>query len=91
MRWTGYLEGASYVFLLAVAMPLKYALGIPEAVRFGGMAHGLLFMAYVALVVRTARRERWASVKVAAGIVAAFVPFGPFVLDEALRDGDPWR
>ena len=29
LRFTGMLEGASFLFLLGVAMPLKYAAGLP--------------------------------------------------------------
>lgn len=28
----GYLEGTSFLLLLGIAMPLKYMMGIPEAV-----------------------------------------------------------
>ena len=38
----GYLEGTSFLLLLGIAMPLKYMLGIPETVKYIGMAHGAL-------------------------------------------------
>ena len=56
-RWVGrdlravaLLEGASYLLLLGVAMPLKYLAGMPGAVRAVGSAHGGLFLLYVAAV-----------------------------------------
>ncbi|MCH2042016.1 MAG: DUF3817 domain-containing protein [Saccharospirillaceae bacterium] len=37
----GFLEGMSFLLLLGVAMPLKYMMGVNEAVRFAGSAHGI--------------------------------------------------
>ena len=46
-RWVSLIEGVSYLVLVAIAMPLKYAAGMPGAVRVVGMAHGVLFVAFV--------------------------------------------
>lgn len=90
LRWTGYLEALSYVLLVGLAMPLKYAFDSPHAVRWIGMAHGLLFVAYLVAVARSARAHRWPLTKIGAALVASMVPFGPFVIDESLRDPE-WR
>ena len=45
LRITAILEGWSLIILLAIAMPLKYFAGRPEAVSIIGMLHGLLFIA----------------------------------------------
>jgi len=37
-------EASSFALLLGVAMPLKYAAGLPQAVRIVGMLHGVLFL-----------------------------------------------
>ena len=50
LRVIGILEGVSYLVLLGIAMPLKYIYAIPEAVKFTGWAHGVLFMAYIPAV-----------------------------------------
>lgn len=47
----GYLEGTSFLLLLCIAMPLKYMMGIPEVVRYVGMAHGALFIAYIVILI----------------------------------------
>ena len=47
-RTVAFWEGISFLILLFVAMPLKYGLGVDMAVRVVGLAHGLLFIAYVA-------------------------------------------
>lgn len=80
----GYVEGLSFLLLLGVAMPLKYQWGIDQAVSIVGMAHGALFLGYVlllAVVTLATRLPIWA---LPAGIVAAVLPFGPFVFDRLL-------
>ena len=80
----GFLEGISFLVLLGIAMPLKYLAGRPEAVRVVGMAHGILFIAYVALVFAARRERRWPARTTAWLLAAAFLPFGPFVADARL-------
>src|SRR5262249_12017979 len=55
LRLVGYAEGVSFLLLLGVAMPLKYAAGMPEVVFWVGLAHGILFMLYVAAVAHAYR------------------------------------
>jgi integral membrane protein len=80
------LEGSSYLLLLGVAMPLKYIAGKPEMVENVGWIHGLLFIGYSLLVLHAWRTRvldlRW-SITV---MIAAVLPFGPFVLDGKLRE-----
>ena len=79
------MEGASFLVLLGIAMPLKYLAGQPMAVRVVGMLHGLLFMLYVAAVLQVSVQMRWPLRRVLAALVASVVPFGPFVFDAHLR------
>ncbi len=85
LRLFGILEGASFLLLLGVAMPLKYLAGQPEMVRVVGSAHGLLFVLFVAAVAEVSVRMRWPLRRIAAALVASMVPFGPFVFDAHLR------
>jgi integral membrane protein len=85
LRAVGLLEGASFLVLLFIAMPLKYAAGMPLAVKLVGWAHGVLFMAYLLVLGHTASALRWSLLRVGAAIIAALLPFGPFVLDARLR------
>jgi integral membrane protein len=71
-------EGWSFLILLFVAMPLKYWLGQPEAVRVVGMAHGLLFVLYILLVLQVKIELNWSFRKMLLAFIAAFVPFGTF-------------
>ena len=71
--------------LLAIAMPLKYLAGMPSAVRFVGMAHGLLFLLYVGALINAQLSARWRLNQVLGLFVASVVPLGPFVADRWLR------
>lgn len=85
LRLASLLDGVSYLVLLGIAMPLKYALGMPLAVRIVGMTHGLLFVALCGclLVVWLDRRVplKWCAIVFA----CALLPFAPFFLDRKLR------
>ena len=78
-------EGVSYLVLLGIAMPLKYAAGIPSAVRIVGMLHGVLFVAFVLLLATAAKAEAWRTRQLAIAMLAALVPFGAFWLERRLR------
>jgi len=86
LRTIALLEGVSYLLLLGVAMPLKYMAGMPQAVRVVGLAHGLLFMAFIAAVVHVAMMARWSGGRVTYALVASIIPFGTFALDKELRE-----
>jgi integral membrane protein len=85
LRTIGMLEGASFLILLGVAMPLKYAAGIDEAVSIVGMLHGVLFVLYLAAIAHAFFVRQLTFVKSLLAVGAAFVPFGPFLLDRKLR------
>lgn len=80
-RLVGVLEGLSFLILLGIAMPMKYLMGQPEAVRLVGMAHGVLFLGYVALAGVLGSEKGWPARQMAMAVVAAVVPFGTFVFD----------
>lgn len=78
-------EGISYLVLLLIAMPLKYIFGIPELVKYVGWAHGVLFVAYVALLAQVFFTERWSVLKAIVAFILSLVPFGTFYLDKQLK------
>ena len=84
-RLVAFLEGLSFLVLLFVAMPLKYLAGLPQAVRVVGMAHGVLFVAFVLLLLQVAVERGWSLRRVAAAFGASLVPFGTFWLDRSLK------
>jgi integral membrane protein len=86
LRVVAFLEGVSYLILLGIAVPLKYLAGMPQVVSAVGLAHGLLFLAFIAAVVHAAMLSRWRAGRVVYALAASVVPFGTFVLDRRLRD-----
>ncbi len=83
LRHFGWIEAASLLILLFVAMPLRYLGDIDAAVQFVGMAHGILFMIFVGWVFLAARTHQWPIEKTAGAVMASVIPFGPFVADLA--------
>lgn len=81
----GYLEGTSFLLLLGIAMPLKYMLGTPEAVKYVGMAHGALFIAYILVLIFAASKIKMPLWALPAGGLGSFLPFGPFIFDHLLK------
>lgn len=84
-RAVAFWEGLSFLLLLLVAMPLKYAWGMPQAVRVVGMAHGILFIAYLATLALAAVEHRWGPRRLVEALLASLVPGGTFWLDIQLH------
>lgn len=78
------LEGLSFLVLLGIAMPLKYIFGYPEATQAIGMAHGILFIAYVLMVFLIRKQLKWNLKITFLALTASVLPFGPFVVDRKL-------
>ncbi len=89
LRAVALVEGVSFLVLLGVAMPLKYLADMPLAVRIAGWIHGLLFIAVLYLLSRAAAERGWSWRQVAVVVIAALLPFGPFVIDRRLAQLDP--
>lgn len=81
LRLVGFLEGLSFLVLVLIAMPLKYFAGEPLAVRYVGMAHGILFLLYLLALVPVALDFRWGWQRVGLAVLASLLPAGPFVFD----------
>ncbi len=71
--------------LFGIAIPLKYLADMPMAVSVVGSVHGLLFVGLVAMFLLAVRRVPISRQLAFAGIVAAIVPGGPFVMDRWLK------
>lgn len=84
-RVVAFLEGLSYVVLLFVAMPLKYLLDMPGAVRAVGSAHGLLFVLYVLSLLETWLSVGWSFKRATIAFIACMVPFGTFWFEAQIR------
>jgi integral membrane protein len=69
-------------------MPLKYFAGIPQAVTIVGWLHGLLFIAFCIALTQAHQDAKWSAWRSATVVIAALLPFGPFVIDKKLREQD---
>lgn len=81
LRLVAFLEGLSFIVLLFIAMPLKYMADMPMMVRYVGMAHGVLFIAYLAYVYMARQEFKWSNGKTVLALVLSVVPFGTFWAD----------
>lgn len=84
LRHLAIAEGISTLILFGIAMPLKYMAGMPMAVTIVGSIHGFLFVVLVAMLLFAIRKVPISMKLAAAGIAAAVIPGGPFVLDRKL-------
>jgi len=85
LRAVGMIEAVSFLLLLGVAMPLKYFAGMPAAVKIAGWIHGLLFIIFGLCLLVAHGERRWSMRWSALVLVAALLPFGPFVIDRRLK------
>jgi integral membrane protein len=81
----GSIESISLLILLFVAMPMKYLGDDPRMVRWVGMIHGVLFIAYAAMVVKIHAEARWKMSYTFWGVLASFIPFGPAIFVKRMR------
>jgi len=72
------VEGWSYLVLLFIAMPMKYMLGIPLAVKIAGMAHGILFILFCLLLIQSWKETKWSFQESSLFFIASLIPFGTF-------------
>lgn len=81
LRLISFLEGLSFLFLLGIAMPLKYKFNNPVLIPYAGMTHGVLFIAFVVVLLVVCQRQKWSLTVFVFGLVAGFLPFMPFVFE----------
>ncbi|MDQ0859075.1 DUF3817 domain-containing protein [Bacillus sp. V2I10] len=84
-RLMGFIEGASLLILLFIAMPLKHMAGIPMAVTIVGSLHGFFFITYLLIIAYTTYKIRWSFAWVFSAVAVAFIPFGNMILDARLK------
>ena len=88
LRLCGWIEGISYLLLLGVAMPLKYMMDMPMAVRWVGLAHGVLWLVYVSMLFTMYLGHTIYLKHLLGGLFASVMPFGPFVFERYLPSDD---
>lgn len=86
LRVIALVEGVSFLVLLFIAMPLKYAAGMPMAVKIVGGIHGGLFLLFLLAVFHAMDEAKWPLSRAFVAFVASVVPFGTFWFDRSLRE-----
>ena len=82
------IEGFSYLFLLFVAMPLKYMAGFPIATKIAGMIHGVLFIGFVYQLIIATEEVPFSKKEAFIFFVASLIPFGSFYVEAQLKKRD---
>lgn len=79
---TALLEGLSLLALLFFAMPMKYFAGQEIYVKTIGMAHGILFIAYIVMAVILRFSLNWNTRQFIIICLASVIPFGTFYVEK---------
>lgn len=85
MRLASIAEGSTLLILVFVAVPLKHLGGHPIATAIMGPVHGIAFLLYVWTLIQTVSGADFSGTEVVRMVVSAFIPFGGFVNERALR------
>lgn len=85
LRLFTFLEGLSYLMLTCVAMPLKYGLGLPIAVKLAGGLHGVLFLGFAMNLYQTQAELSWPKRRSLVLLAASLVPGSLVWMDRELR------
>jgi integral membrane protein len=86
-RAVAYLEAATYLVLLGFVV-LHRVLDGPDLVRVPGLVHGLVFLVYLALVLRIREGQGWGLWRTLVVVLLSAVPFGGFWAGHDLADDD---
>lgn len=85
LRVISFLEGLSFIILLGIAMPLKYMFDKPFLVPYAGMAHGVLFIAFIVVLLVVCQLQKWSLKVFAIGLIASVLPFAPFIFERYIH------
>ena len=91
LRHLALAEAVSYFLLVAIAMPLKYWAGQPLAVRYTGMAHGVLFILFCWALLQVLLKSRWPVSRCALVFALSFIPVVPFFFDRRMKQWEAAR
>lgn len=82
LRVLGFLEGLSLLFLLFVAVPMKYLGNNPSLTKLIGPVHGAIFVWFLLSTLSLGVEQQWKFKTTTWKIImACFIPFGTFYID----------
>ena len=85
LRVLGMIEGASFVLLMGLGMPMKYMMAQPLGVKILGPLHGALFVWLCVEIAQAVFGKDWPIKRGAVVFFASLFPFGPFLIDSWLK------
>jgi integral membrane protein len=77
-RVMAYVVGVMLLVLVLVAVPLRYAAGIPEVSKVVSPVHGFLYIVYLVAAFDLALKARWTAKGTVLVLLAGVVPFLSF-------------
>lgn len=81
-RKIAFAEGISFLFLLLIAMPLKYLADMPLAVSIVGGLHGILFVSFIILAILVKEEYNKKFGWLFKSFVSSIIPFGTIIMDK---------
>lgn len=78
-------EAVTLLVLLGVAVPLKHLAGLPQATSLVGPIHGVMFLLFLWVVMRSWSEGLLKPAAVGRLVVGAMIPFGGFVNERWLK------
>lgn len=85
LRLLGFLEGISLLFLVFIAVPLKYAMKNPALTELIGPVHGALFLLFIFSALSVGVEQQWKFWTVTWKVLlACVIPFGTFYIDRRI-------
>ncbi|WP_394759151.1 DUF3817 domain-containing protein [Flavobacterium sp.] len=81
-KYLALTEGVSALLLFFFAMPMKYIFANPIYVKHIGMAHGVLFTAYIIVATILKFSQKWNIKKYIEICLASIPPFGTFYIEK---------
>lgn len=79
------IEGLSYLVLVFFAMPMKYLYGEPLILKFIGMGHGVLFIAFVGLLYLFCKKHQVQKETRNDFFIYSLSPFGFWLIESKLK------
>ena len=83
LRFLAIAEGFSWI-PFGITIPLKRLYDMPAPNFYFGMAHGVLFIAYILFCLIAYKKYNWSFKKLFLAGIASLIPFGTFVADVKL-------
>jgi integral membrane protein len=85
LRIVGMLEGITLLFLIFIAVPMKYYFDNPAGSKIVGPIHGALFLLFIFNTFSVGVEQQWkfrtTTWKV---LIACVIPFGTFYIDRKI-------